>query len=697
MRSTTRRRPMTFTGCWTCKKRKVKCDERPPRCGNCEKMKITCGGYGVKLQWINVANPFEEIEKPRHNKDSRGRIRIGRTTGPTYHMGQIDQFLEILDLAPDSRSYAQAGPFAMFSVSRTGPKMKDGSGPSNVPSKPPEPRFSVDETSRPTSSKDRSKNTAPEDLLPLAFMEPTISINTEDGNPGSPSETDVVSFGASEEQEHHILPSPDMETTGSDTLQISSGSTYKDVNLPSYSLSPKISGDPIVDKLMHHYAEHVTVLLQPIQHPQNPYRQLYIPAALEAASGWLSGVIIAKATVQSVIFHSLVASSAFHLWGCTPSQTKLHLIGARHHQQALRLLQSAIGPDTLTSEYKMLMVAMLSLFMSGCEADFAIHLQGTAQLRKQRRRWQVISRPTRQLNEISDFLCLLARTVSFSTLQGPWLSENDDDLDEPIAPLPQSDCCFGYMFGITPEVAAYLRETCRLAEYLSWYEQSGERIPDGLLEACENLGDRLCGWSFETEGGDREIPDGGDAREIFMHHSNAWHLAAVVYYHRRIQKCHSEGHDQIIARIAEYMHGVEDIKERSSSGNGQKTAPIMWPAFVASCDARVRGTWEIWWERASRYRLANYQRQWEIVKTIWTIKDEMEKSGRRCDDWIEVFMNLSMPDLTNQLPASQEKDGTGFRRFWGAIRTPAPPPHFPSDITTTSDAQLSAPPISQHV
>lgn len=346
-------------------------------------MKIPCGGYGVKLQWINVANPFEEIEKPRNSKESRGRIRIsefelprlcisssnlivgkyflGRTPGPTYQMGEIDQFLETLQLASDSRYHAQAGPFAMFSVPRTEPKMKDGSGPSNVPFKPPEPRFSVDETSRPTSSKDRSNNTAPGDLLPLACMEPTISINTDDGNPGPPRETDVVSSGAWEEQEHHILPSPDMETTGSDTLQMSSGSTYKDVNLPSYSLSPRISGDPIVDKLMHHYAEHVTVLLQPIQHPQNPYRQLYIPAALEAASGWLSGATIAKATVPSVIFHSLVASSAFHLWGRTPSQTKLHLIGARHRQQALRLLQSAIGPETPTAEYKMLMVAMLSL------------------------------------------------------------------------------------------------------------------------------------------------------------------------------------------------------------------------------------------------------------------------------------------------------------------------------------------------
>lgn len=64
--------------CWTCKRRKVKCDERSSGCGNCEKMKIPCEGYGIKLQWINVSNPFLEKEKPGSSSSGRGRIRIGR-------------------------------------------------------------------------------------------------------------------------------------------------------------------------------------------------------------------------------------------------------------------------------------------------------------------------------------------------------------------------------------------------------------------------------------------------------------------------------------------------------------------------------------------------------------------------------------------------------------------------------------------
>lgn len=39
--------------CWTCRSRKVKCDERiQGGCGVCEKSSLECAGYGVNLCWI---------------------------------------------------------------------------------------------------------------------------------------------------------------------------------------------------------------------------------------------------------------------------------------------------------------------------------------------------------------------------------------------------------------------------------------------------------------------------------------------------------------------------------------------------------------------------------------------------------------------------------------------------------------------
>lgn len=37
--------------CWTCRKRRVKCDERPVACKCCENAGLACGGYDVELIW----------------------------------------------------------------------------------------------------------------------------------------------------------------------------------------------------------------------------------------------------------------------------------------------------------------------------------------------------------------------------------------------------------------------------------------------------------------------------------------------------------------------------------------------------------------------------------------------------------------------------------------------------------------------
>lgn len=46
------RRRKTFTGCWTCRSRKIKCDLGRPYCNRCLKSNIKCEGYHIKLRWL---------------------------------------------------------------------------------------------------------------------------------------------------------------------------------------------------------------------------------------------------------------------------------------------------------------------------------------------------------------------------------------------------------------------------------------------------------------------------------------------------------------------------------------------------------------------------------------------------------------------------------------------------------------------
>ncbi|RSM10825.1 hypothetical protein CEP52_003416 [Fusarium oligoseptatum] len=47
-----RKRTKTFTGCWTCRARKIKCDEGRPTCRQCREKRVTCEGYDARLQWL---------------------------------------------------------------------------------------------------------------------------------------------------------------------------------------------------------------------------------------------------------------------------------------------------------------------------------------------------------------------------------------------------------------------------------------------------------------------------------------------------------------------------------------------------------------------------------------------------------------------------------------------------------------------
>ncbi|KAJ6136562.1 hypothetical protein N7512_001722 [Penicillium capsulatum] len=93
--------------CWTCRARKVKCDERLRNgCGVCERVGLACAGYGVSLCW----NPGQ-----RRNEAGIQRrcIRLDRASSLARPEREIDRMLSILDvISPDD--LVMMGPFAVF-------------------------------------------------------------------------------------------------------------------------------------------------------------------------------------------------------------------------------------------------------------------------------------------------------------------------------------------------------------------------------------------------------------------------------------------------------------------------------------------------------------------------------------------------------------------------------------------------------
>ena len=51
------KRSKTFTGCWTCRSRSVKCGQEKPACQRCRQSGLECAGYSVSLVWPNENEP----------------------------------------------------------------------------------------------------------------------------------------------------------------------------------------------------------------------------------------------------------------------------------------------------------------------------------------------------------------------------------------------------------------------------------------------------------------------------------------------------------------------------------------------------------------------------------------------------------------------------------------------------------------
>ncbi|KAH6955952.1 fungal-specific transcription factor domain-containing protein, partial [Ilyonectria sp. MPI-CAGE-AT-0026] len=395
-----------------------------------------------------------------------------------------------------------------------------------------------------------------------------------------------------------------------------------------------------VDLLINHYNSHVADLMQPIFHTENVFRGIYLSTALEGSVIRISDPSTPKALAYSAIYHSLLASSAFHLWNCNKTQTQYQRVGIKQRYQALCYLQAAVDATTPGEDYQIFMTAMLSLLSIGTIAgdgnEFIAHINAATQLRSLRSRWKIVSQATQKLNAISAFLTILARTTSFQSAQSSErINPNSNSR------LVQSSNCYEHIYGITPSIAAAIQETCDLSELLMQYDGLPQgSIPDHLLQACEALGDRLLSWRLMSESVISIPADDESMLKIFTQQSNAWHRAALIYYYRRIQRFSSEDLVDDVQYIADQMHAAEDAKAHISQD--LVMAPITWPGFIASCEAigPQRDLLRNWWERIEKYHIGNIARQWDIVQQLWLRDDQMQRDGLGAADWTDSFRIL---------------------------------------------------------
>ncbi|CDK28016.1 unnamed protein product [Kuraishia capsulata CBS 1993] len=118
---TSTRRTKRFTGCWTCRKRGVRCDESRPGCKNCVIHRVKCEGYMVKLCWGNNDAPLSE----RRYQKTRSLMLYEWKENQLLDDIQVENSLDRIETASGfltsknletSKEFGY-GPFTVFSVS----------------------------------------------------------------------------------------------------------------------------------------------------------------------------------------------------------------------------------------------------------------------------------------------------------------------------------------------------------------------------------------------------------------------------------------------------------------------------------------------------------------------------------------------------------------------------------------------------
>lgn len=87
-------------GCWTCKRRRRRCDNTRPTCQSCVRRGVDCEGYEVRLKWgsgiasrgryTGADKPLEESVPPRPKGRQRDLIRERMKAEP---QGQIHSWI----------------------------------------------------------------------------------------------------------------------------------------------------------------------------------------------------------------------------------------------------------------------------------------------------------------------------------------------------------------------------------------------------------------------------------------------------------------------------------------------------------------------------------------------------------------------------------------------------------------------------
>ncbi|TVY44463.1 Arginine metabolism regulation protein II [Lachnellula occidentalis] len=403
------KRSKTYTGCWTCRSRGIKCDERRPSCGQCLKANRCCEGYHVKLVWDNEHwNSRKPVERRTFiAQDARQPVLSSR---------EIRLALDRLD-ASDTANTVLAGPFAVFPAAEHTEISED-----LVES-------ALDQVTEPSSEVIELWNCGTEEIercFDDGESTHGIEILEEGDDHGYNEKTEAAHTMMSIKQK--ILP------------QV--------MNYLSFATPEERS-------LFHYWVTYLSGLMIPTQRVDNPFRTIFIPLALAGPA------LRQDSSGNAALLHTIYAVSAFNRAQLSSNDEYL-VLGTKHHKIALgHLRKNLLQPEETQREAILATIITMSSIevINGESARYRTHLAGgKIWLQYMMKKGVVQSDSASVLCQI--FFCINALVIpSSTTIADPELPRLINQLEDRQAtqsdsvwPLWGTTYALDKLFGITKPI-----------------------------------------------------------------------------------------------------------------------------------------------------------------------------------------------------------------------------------------------------
>ncbi len=254
------------TGCFTCRRRRKKCDERKPGCWNCERNRLQCEGYQTTRRW----EPTSEEPKVQGQSSNRttipGRIPFSpmSNAGDNHSQGQTPSSSRSQSpdqtIPPDPLGFTDSDTFdnPRASVERRATRQHPLPSSTTIDW--------VGNSALESTSRLRSSDHVSAGFSHAGRYKPRAEAKTPEHNAAAP----VDLFNASSHDREKRKRQPHSQ-------------------LPSVSLPSIVEGvDSAIDKrLLHHFTQTVSrILVMVADAAINPFTQLNVPLALQDRGEW---------------------------------------------------------------------------------------------------------------------------------------------------------------------------------------------------------------------------------------------------------------------------------------------------------------------------------------------------------------------------------------------------------------------------